>query len=111
MFGWQLVVVVVVVQGRLQHTEVSVYSVSMSHFTWHHMYMQTFHCCICVCKTPNASVESSTPTYCDGEKVVFRGEGRVCVPVGAAGECIAHSSGGRLDRRFLPLSLLCSTSP
>lgn len=49
--------------------------------------------------------------YCDGVKVVFRGEGCVCMPVGAAGECMVRSSGGRLDRRFLPLSLLCSTSP
>lgn len=67
--------------------------------------------CVCsvrMCKTQNVSV-ASTPTYI--ATVVFRGEGCVCVPVGAAGECTRCSSGGRLDRRFLPLSLLCSASP
>lgn len=40
----------------------------------------------------------------DGEEAVFRDEGCVCVPVGAAGECMGCSSGGSLDRRFLPLA-------
>lgn len=54
-----------------------------------------------------------TPAICcDGEKVVLWGGGCVGVPcVGAAGECMGCSSGGRLDRHFLPLPLLCSTSP
>ena len=47
MFGWQLLVVEVVVQGRLQHTEVSVYSRSVSHFTSYiHANLPLLHLCV-----------------------------------------------------------------